>query len=44
MKNPTNRILTIAVVLLLLINIALVVFMLKVRKGRDQKTWQTRAI
>jgi len=37
MKNSTNKILTIAVVLLLLINVALVIFMMKGRnKGTDK--------
>lgn len=37
MKNTTNKILTIAVVLLLLVNIALVVFMIKGRKTGDKR-------
>ncbi len=36
MKNSTNKILTIAVVLLLLVNIALVIFMVKGRKPDDR--------
>jgi periplasmic protein CpxP/Spy len=37
MKNSSNKILTVAVVLLLLVNIALVVFMLQGRKKKGEK-------
>lgn len=37
MKNPTNKILTIAVVFLLLTNIALVIFMLNKKQPGDKK-------
>ena len=37
MKNSTNKILTIAVVLLLLVNIAMVIFIIKGKKPYDSR-------
>jgi hypothetical protein len=37
MKNPANKILTIAVILLVLVNIAMVIFIVKGRKPYDSR-------